>query len=169
MMFALGSCGDKQEQTGSGANANKNENTNTTPSNTEAQQDQAKEELKSKEEANQDQASLEKQNDLGMTPGLPADFPKDVPVPMNSKTIGSLNSTTEGTVVTFESSEKVPGIVGYYKTEMQKNGYQQIEGSEKVEGENGAILNWKKDSREVGMMLGYDKDKSITSIAITYK
>lgn len=107
-------------------------------------------------------------NELGMTPGLPANFPSDIPQPKNAKTLGSLNSS-EGTVVTFESTDMVPDIVNFYKEEMKKNGYAISEGGENLVSDKGGLINWKKDSKEVGLMLGYDKDKNITSLVITYK
>ncbi|MBK9226652.1 MAG: hypothetical protein IPL67_06280 [Ignavibacteria bacterium] len=86
----------------------------------------------------------------------------------NSKTLGSLNST-EGTVVTFESTDMVPGIITFYKDEMKKNGYEIVEGSENLVSDKGGVLSWKKAGKEVGLMLGFDKDKNITSLVITYK
>ncbi len=166
--FAVTSCGEKTEQSeGTG----KREGTTEVNKSTEGKQETEStgQEQLSKEEANTDPSSTEsKQNDLGMTPGLPADFPKDVPTPKNAKTIGSINST-EGTVVTFESTDLVPAIVDFYKAEMKNNGYELAEGAETVVSDKGGIVNWKKDSKEVGLMLGYDKDKEITSLVITYK
>lgn len=107
-------------------------------------------------------------NELGMTPGMPANFPADVPLPKNSKTLGSLNSS-EGTIVTFESGDKVIDIVGFYKDEMSKNGYIISEDGESLISDKGGLINWKKENKDVGLMLGYDKDKSITSLVITYK
>ena len=72
---------------------------------TESNENQIKEEVNKNESTNsEDQSKVE--NELGMTPGLPADFPKDIPQPKNAKVLGSLNSS-EGTVVTFESNDKV--------------------------------------------------------------
>ena len=107
-------------------------------------------------------------NDIGMTPGLPADFPSDVPEPPDSKVIGSLNSS-EGTVVTFESNEKVKEIVDFYKDEMKKNGFDLSDGGEILITDDGGLIGWKKGSRELGLMLAHDKDKDMTSTVITYK
>lgn len=174
IMFSLGilviSCGENKEQaTDQKKQEVAEDNQGSKESNTADDQELAKQELAGKEEANTDPSSTEnRQNDLGMTPGLPGDFPKDVPTPRNSKTLGSLNST-EGTVVTFESSEMVPEIISYYKEEMSKNGYELIEGSENLVSDKGGVLSWKKNGKEVGIMMGYDKDKQITSLVITYK
>lgn len=174
IMFSLGilviSCGENKEQaTDQKKQEVAEDNQGSKESNTADEQELAKQELAGKEEANTDPSSTEnRQNDLGMTPGLPGDFPKDVPTPRNSKTLGSLNST-EGTVVTFESSEMVPEIISYYKEEMSKNGYELIEGSENLVSDKGGVLSWKKNGKEVGIMMGYDKDKQITSLVITYK
>jgi len=164
-------CGDskKEETSAEKKNEVKAGSEGSTENKASQETEQSKDELAAKEEANTDPAGSDnKQNDLGMTPGLPADFPKDVPTPKNSKTLGSLNST-EGTVVTFEATDMVPAIISYYKDEMKKNGYEIVEGSENLVSDKGGVLSWKKNGKEVGLMLGYDKDKNITSLVITYK
>lgn len=107
-------------------------------------------------------------NELGLTEGLPSNFPEDVPQPNNSKCIGSLNSS-EGTVVTFESSDKVKDILNFYRDAMKKNGFELGEGGETLVSDQGGLIGWKKDSREVGLMIGYDDEKSKSSVVITYK
>ncbi|MBK6504441.1 MAG: hypothetical protein IPG02_01915 [Ignavibacteria bacterium] len=170
LSIIVSACGDNKEQSATDKKSDvKAGSENTTENKTTQETEKSKEELAAKEEANTDPAGSEnKQNDLGMTPGLPADFPKDVPTPQNSKTLGSLNST-EGTVVTFESTDMVPGIITFYKDEMKKNGYEIVEGSENLVSDKGGVLSWKKAGKEVGLMLGFDKDKNITSLVITYK
>ncbi|MEO8664449.1 MAG: hypothetical protein ABI462_03045 [Ignavibacteria bacterium] len=160
----LGSCGNKNETSGDKKEDSKQE--------VKKENDQTalkNEELSKKESTDTDPADdKSKSNELGMTPGMPADFPKDVPTPNNAKTLGSLNSS-EGTIVTFESNDKVMDIVTFYKDEMGKNGYTISEGGESLISDKGGLINWKKDKKEVGLMLGYDKDKNITSLVITYK
>lgn len=107
------------------------------------------------------------ENDLGLSEGLPDDFPDDVPLPLNGKCLGSI-ITSEGTVVTFESPVKVKEIVEFYKKQMDKNGFELSEGGEVLVSDQGGLIGWKKDDREVGIMLGFDKDKDITSVVITY-
>ena len=107
-------------------------------------------------------------NDLGLTQGLPGNYPSDVPQPKESKCLGSLNSS-EGTVVTFESSQGVKDILDYYKAEMKKNGYDLGEGGEVLMSEKGGIVGWKKGAKEVGLMLGVNDEKKNTSIVVTYK
>lgn len=128
--------------------------------------------LKEKEAANptSDPAveDANKSNELGMTPGMPANFPADVPQPKNAKVIGSLTSS-EGTMVTFESNEKVQDIINFYKEEMKKNGYVVSEDGELITPDKGGLINWKKQEKEVQLVLGYDKDKNISSLVITYK
>lgn len=128
------------------------------------------EESKKTEELSEDtlKEDANKSNELGMTPGLPKDFPADIPQPKNAKTLGSLNSS-EGVVVTFESTDKVQDIVNFYKEELKKNGFAVTEGGESLVSDKGGLINWVKDKREIGLMLGYDKDKDITSLVITYK
>jgi hypothetical protein len=105
---------------------------------------------------------------LGLTSGLPQDFPKDIPQPNNSKCNGFLGSS-DGTVVTFESKDNLKSILDFYKTEMEKNGYKSQEGNEYFQNENGAMLGFKKGDKEVGFLLGIDKEKNVTQIVITYK
>jgi len=107
-------------------------------------------------------------SDLGLTEGLPSNFPKDIPMPPNSKCMGSLNSS-EGTVVTFESGDKAKQIIDFYKDEMKKLGFSVGEGGELLVSDEGGLIGWKKDNREIGLMLGYDKEKGKTSVVLTYK
>lgn len=142
------------------------EGTETEKELTEANENQNKEEVDKNESTNsEEQAKVE--NELGMKPGLPADFPKDIPQPKNAKVLGSLNSS-EGTVVTFESNDKVLDIVEFYKDEMKKGGYSLSEEGESLVSDKGGLINWSKGDKIAGLMLGFDKDKNITSLVITY-
>lgn len=136
--------------------------------NREAEQNQKETEKEEGKKEDPSQHDANKTNELGMTPGLPKDFPADVPQPKNSKTLGSLNSS-EGTVVTFESTDNVPETVTFYKEEMKKNGYNISEAGENIPSDNGGLINWIKDKKEVSMMLAFDKEKKLTSLVITYK
>lgn len=169
--LSLNGCGDKNEVSGEKKNDSKQESVNNSKSESADNKEDAqmkKDESNTEQSADLSKNDPNKTNELGMTPGLPANFPSDVPQPKNSKTLGSLNSS-EGTVVTFESSEKVQEIVNYYKEEMKKNGYVISESGETLVSDKGGLIGWKKESKEVGLMLGYDKDKNITSLVITYK
>ncbi len=107
-------------------------------------------------------------NDLGLSQGLPSNYPTDVPQPKDAKCLGSLNSS-EGTVVTFESTQSVKDILDFYKSEMKKNGYDLGEGGEVLMSDKGGIVGWKKGAKEVGLMLGVNDEKKNTSIVVTYK
>jgi uncharacterized protein YceK len=117
------------------------------------------------EKTETDEKQQNTSGDLNMTPGLPKDFPADVPQPKDGKCLGSLGSS-EGTVVTFQSPATVKDIVAFYKDEMKKNGYQIQEGE--TVSDKGGLLEWKKESKSVGMMLGYNQNNQ-TEIVITYK
>jgi hypothetical protein len=106
-------------------------------------------------------------NDLGLSEGLPGDFPEDIPQPENGKCLGSI-ITSEGTVVTFESTDKVKDVVEFYKERMESSGYELSEGGEILVSDQGGLIGWKKGEKEIGLMLGYDKDEEITSVVITY-
>jgi hypothetical protein len=105
-------------------------------------------------------------NELGIKEGLPDDYPKDIPQPKGGKVLGSLN-TSEGTTVTFESSEKPADISKDFTDVIEKGGFKKAEGD--MMKEEGGMIMWKKDPREVSLMLAWDKDKKISSIVVTYK
>ncbi|MBC8490143.1 MAG: hypothetical protein H8D45_29340 [Bacteroidetes bacterium] len=119
-----------------------------------------------KTEGKDDESSLGT-NDLGMSEGLPDDFPDDIPEPENGKCLGSI-ITSEGTVVTFESTDKVKEVVDFYKEKMSNGGYELSEGGEILVSDQGGLIGWEKAGKEIGLMLGYDKEKEITSVVITY-
>ena len=106
-------------------------------------------------------------NDLGMSEGLPNDFPDDIPEPENGKCLGSI-ITSEGTVVTFESTDKVKDVVDFYKEKMSNGGYELSAGGEILVSDQGGLIGWEKAGKEIALMLGYDKEKEITSVVITY-
>ena len=161
-IISLYGCGDKNESTGEKKEEQKKE------SQEDVTQNEKETEKKETPPTDPVESDATKTNELGMTPGLPKDFPADVPQPKNAKTLGSLNSS-EGTVVTFESTDKVQDIVNFYKDEMKKNGFAVTDGGETLVSDKGGLINWVKEKREVGLMLGFDKDKNITSLVITYK
>jgi hypothetical protein len=123
-------------------------------------------EQKTVEQTTGEQKTENKSNELGITEGLPANYPSDVPQPKNSKVLGSLN-TSEGTVVTFESSDRPKDVLAGFAGDLEKNGFEKDE-SEMMSDDGGLAL-WKKDSREVSIMLAWDKDKNVSSVVITYK
>lgn len=107
-----------------------------------------------------------KSNELGIKEGMPADYPKDVPQPVNSKCLGSLN-TSEGTVVTFESTDKPKAILTPFAEGVEKAGFKKGEGE--MMSDDGGMVMWKMDKREVSIMLAWDKEKSNSSVVVTYK
>ena len=107
-------------------------------------------------------------NELGISEGLPKDYPSDVPQPKNAKNMGYL-TTSEGTVVTFESDEKPKDILSDFKTEIEKNGYKKDDSGDALMSDDGGLALWKKDSKECSVMLAWDKEKKKSSIVVTYK
>jgi len=105
-------------------------------------------------------------NELGIKEGMPADYPSDVPQPVNSKCLGSLN-TTEGTVVTFESTDKPKAILAPFGEAVEKAGFKKGEGE--MMSDDGGMVMWTKDKREVSIMLAWDKEKSNSSVVVTYR
>jgi hypothetical protein len=80
--------------------------------------------------------------------------------------LGSLN-TSEGTVVTFESTDRPKDIYKQYSEELKKNGYE--ESDEEQMSDEGGMAMWHKDKKEVNIMVAWDKDKSKSSVVVTYK
>jgi hypothetical protein len=107
-----------------------------------------------------------KSNELGIKEGMPADYPADVPQPANAKCLGSLN-TSEGTVVTFESTDKPKVLLLPFAEGVEKAGFKKSEGE--MMSDDGGMTMWTKDKREVSIMLAWDKEKSVTSVVVTYK
>lgn len=108
-------------------------------------------------------------NELGMKTGLPADFPKDVPQPPNSKCVGSIVNQTEGTTVTFTSTSKVMEIAAFYKEEMKKATYQIEPGMEDLVKDNGGMLKWNKPGKEVELLMSFNSEQKATDIVLSYK
>jgi hypothetical protein len=124
--------------------------------------------------SNTDQPKLDKpgeqkktSNELGISEGLPKDYPSDIPQPKNSKNMGFL-TTSEGTVVTFESDDRPKAIYDSFSADIEKNGYKKDEGGALMSDDGGLAL-WKKDTKECSVMLAWDKDKSKSSVVVTYK
>lgn len=165
-MISVSGCGDDSDKKESASDKEKNKSltenkneSNVDPSVKEKSEETATEESKEKTQA---------ENELGMTPGLPKDFPSDIPLPPNSKPLGSMSSS-EGTVVPFESKDKVLDLVNFYKEELKKNGFTLNEDGQNLTSDKGGMLGWTKDKREIGIVLAYDKDKDVTSLVITYR
>jgi hypothetical protein len=121
---------------------------------------------KTEEQKKEDPGVEVKSNELGISEGLPADYPSDIPQPRNSKVLGSLN-TSEGTVVTFESSDRPKDILSQFSEELEGNGYKKAEGE--MMSDDGGMAMWNKEKSEVSIMLAWDKDKNLSSVVITYK
>jgi hypothetical protein len=107
-----------------------------------------------------------KSNELGIKEGMPADYPADVPQPANAKCLGSLN-TSEGTVVTFESTDKPKDVLKPFAEGVEKSGFKKSEGD--MMSDDGGMTMWTKEKREVSIMLAWDKDKKVSSVVVTYK
>lgn len=107
-----------------------------------------------------------KSNELGIKEGMPADYPKDIPQPQNSKCLGSLN-TSEGTVVTFESTDKPRAVLAPFTEAVEKAGFKKAEAEQM--SDDGGMAMWKMDKREVSIMLAWDKEKNVSSVVVTYK
>jgi len=112
------------------------------------------------------QNKTEGKNELGISEGLPSDYPADVPKPANGKPMGFL-STQEGMVVTFESTDKPKDIFKDFEGQLEKGGFKKSEEAQ-IKDEGGMCM-WKKDKREVSIMLAWQKEKNVSSAVVTYK
>ena len=77
-------------------------------------------------------------------------------------------TTSEGTVVTFESDEHPKDIYDAFTAEIEKNGYKKDENGALMSDDGGLAL-WKKDTKECSVMLAWDKNKKKSSVVVTYK
>ena len=154
-VFILAGC-SKKDQT--------QQQTNTTDNKTQTQD--VKTDDQKKDVQKTDDSKKDSKNELGIKEGLPGDYPKDVPQPKGGKVLGSLN-TSEGTTVTFESTEKPMDILKDFGDGVEKGGFKKADGEQMKE--EGGMSVWKKDAREVSIMLAWDKEKKISSVVVTYK
>lgn len=162
LLMQINGCGKKDENSGASTEKKNEAGNNTDAGNKETEM--------SKEELKTDPAGTETgtESKLEMEAGLPADFPSDVPQFTKAKLIGSLSSS-DGMMVTYESPEQVQEIIDFYKDGMKKSGYTVEEGGEIITPGKGGLINWIKQGKSVQIVLGYDKDKSLSSFVITYK
>lgn len=151
MVIIISGCGKTDQKT----EGDKKDTTKSTTQNTTAGENKT-----------QTTGSENKSNELGIKEGMPADYPQDVPQPINSKCLGSLN-TTEGTVVTFESTEKPKAILAPFTEGVEKAGFKKGEGE--MMSDDGGMVIWNKDKREVSIMLAWDKEKNVCSVVVTYR
>ncbi len=133
---------------------------------TEVKDDQQKTDVQKTDPTKTDPTKTDTKNELGLKEGMPADYPKDIPQPKNGKPLGSLN-TSEGTTATFESPDKPMDILKDFADGIEKGGFKKS-GDNMMKDEGGMTM-WKKDAREVSLMLAWDKDKKISSVVVTYK
>src|SRR3974377_659618 len=133
---------------------------------TKTQTQDVKPDDQKKDVTKQDNTNKDTKNELGIKEGLPGDYPKDIPQPKGGKVLGSLN-TSEGTTVTYESTEKTMDILKDFGDNIEKGGFKKGDG-EMMKDEGGMTL-WKKEAREVSLMLAWEKEKKISSVVVTYR
>jgi hypothetical protein len=109
-----------------------------------------------------------KVSELGISSGLPNDFPSDIPQPKNGKCLGNLSSS-EGTVVTFETNEPFNDVVNQYKEELKNNGYkEETSGVLTTEGKM-YMATYKKDGKDLSVIINFVEEDKKTDLVITYK
>lgn len=167
LSLQINGCGNKDENSGASTEKKNESGNNTDPGKKETDMSN-EEKLQTDPAGTQSSTESSTESQLDMEPGLPADFPSDVPQFTKAKLIGSLNSS-DGMMVTYESPEQVQEIIDFYKDGMKKSGYTVEEGGEIITPGKGGLINWIKQGKSVQIVLGYDKDKSLSSFVITYK
>lgn len=106
--------------------------------------------------------------DLGISSGLPNDYPSDVPQPKDGKCLGYLTSS-EGTVVTFETEAPFTEVLNQYKEDLKSNGYKEdASGVLSSEGKM-YMATYKKDTKEVNVIISFVEEEKKTNAVITYK
>jgi hypothetical protein len=119
-------------------------------------------------EKSTEEKSETKVGDLGISSGLPDDFPTDIPQLKNGKSLGYLTSS-EGTVVTFETTEPFTDVLKQYKEDMKNNGFKEEDsGVLSTEGKM-YMATYKKDTREVSVIISFVEEEKKTNAVITYK
>jgi hypothetical protein len=58
-------------------------------------------------------------------------------------------------------------VVDYYAAGLEKSGYKKAAGESMKE--DGGMVIWNKDKREVSIMLARDKDRNRTAVVVSYK
>jgi outer membrane lipoprotein-sorting protein len=114
----------------------------------------------------EEQKTTSKSNELGIEEGLPSDFPADVPKPKNADSLGTIKSSDE-TSVRFFTADLPKALADYYAQGLEKNGYKKTEG-ESLKDDGGMVI-WKKDKKEVTLMMARDKEKNRTAVVLSYK
>lgn len=99
---------------------------------------------------------------------LPEDFPNYIPIYERFQLKGSIYSN-EGSVILFETESKIRDIVQYYNEKLTSEGFEAGEGNEKLIFDDGAMLGWRKGNIQIGIMLGVDKERNLTSVILIYK
>lgn len=99
---------------------------------------------------------------------LPADFPQYIPIYEKLQLKGSIYSN-EGSVILFETESKIRDIIQYYDEKLTREGFERGEGNDKLVFDDGAMLGWRKNNVQIGIMLGVDRERNLTSVILIYK
>ena len=149
-LFLVYGCGKKEQQT-------------TVTEQKDVQKDvSTQQDVQKKDE----QKTGSKSNELGIEEGLPSDYPADVPKPKNADSLGTIKSSDE-TSIRFFTGDLPKAVADYYAQGLEKNGYKKAEG-ENMKDDGGMII-WKKDKKEVTLMMARDKEKNRTAVVLSYK
>ena len=149
-------CGDKDD---SKTNQTKTDST---------KKENVKTENKQTPDSKENQETKTGTNELGMSTGLPSNFPSDIPKPQNAEVTGNI-TTSEGINVTFISTDKISVIVDYYKEQMKKNGFKELNDPDYVMSEKGGMIGWDKNGKKVTIAVTFNKEMNKTQLVITFQ
>ncbi|MGB9697105.1 MAG: hypothetical protein ACP5P3_09780 [Ignavibacteria bacterium] len=99
---------------------------------------------------------------------LPEDFPRYIPIYEKLKLKGSIYSN-EGSVILFETESKIRDVIQYYDEKLTGEGFERGEGNDKLIFDDGAMVGWRKNNIQIGIMLGVNKERNLTSVILIYK
>lgn len=146
ILFFLFSCGKKEQTTEQRENIQKDV----------TQQDVPK---------TDEQKTGSKPNELGITEGLPSDYPSDIPKPKDADSLGTIKTSDE-TSIRYFTNDVPKTISDYYTQGLEKNGYEKADDNIK---DDGGMVIWKKGKKEVSLMVARDKERNRTAVVISYK
>jgi len=132
-----------------------------------ASEKEATEKTESTEKTTEEKVDT-KVGDLGISSGLPDNFPSDIPQLKNGKCLGYLTSS-EGTVVTFETEEPFSDVLNQYKEDLKNNGFKEEDSGVLSSEGKMYMATHKKDSREVSVIISFVEEEKKTNAVITYK
>ena len=106
-------------------------------------------------------------SELIMSKGLPEDFPKDVPKPVNSEPKGFFKSS-DGTMVSFTCNSAFKELTDNIINEFKKNGFEQAKSDDSIFEDKLFVSDFTKDNRKINLIVTKDESTQKLNIVLTY-